>query len=530
MSNPPFQNGDLSQTSFQFLEDLSTAYWFSQALFSAVELELFDWIAKKFPTTAELAELSSCKDNELARLMIALERMGLVMQTRGHWCNSQIATLYLTRQSPSYMGDFLLYRYYMQSNWQSLSQKVSLEKHTRSPSFPDGQSYDTKIFNYARAMDQLLRQKAKDIVRVLNPKAWHPPLLDVGGGAGSLGRALLQTQEEHCKGGTTPELTDDLLEIEEVLQAARKIYSEDTEWAGINTITGDFRHYTSSKKYGLVALSNFLHAYSPVEAEQLLQKAVSLLSPGGMIVIHDYFPDRWGSTPTKAPLYDLAMMLNTFNGRCHNSTEIITWLDKAGMDQTAIRDLDTDSTIIVSVRKKTDIPIFAPCQPKDLEEWPYVARQEGFQGATIVKAAQVVTGSWVRKKCQYGCDRYGKGLQCPPYGMKSINTRKMIDSYSWGILVEGMPPGQDFHDKLLALEKRAFLSGYHKAFAFTAGHCPVCNTCPNEGGCRFPNKARPSMEASGIDVYATALQAGIFLQPVQDNMQYVKYIGLLMLE
>ena len=152
-------------------------------------------------------------------------------------------------------------------------------------------------------------QKAKDIVRILNPKAWQPPLLDVGGGAGSLGRALLKSQGEHFKGRTTPEFTDDLLEIEEVLRAAREIYREDTDWCGINTIKGDFRHYTSSKKYGLIVLSNFLHAYSPVEAEKLLHKAVSLLSSGGMILIHDYFPDRWGSTPSKAPLYDLAMML-----------------------------------------------------------------------------------------------------------------------------------------------------------------------------------------------------------------------------
>ena len=135
MSKLPFQNADLSKTSFQFLEDLSTAYWFSQVLFSAIELGLFDWIIKKFPTTAELAELSSCKVNELTRLMIALERMDLVMQTQGHWCNSQITTLYLTRQSPSYMGNFLLYRYYMQSNWQTLTQKVSLDNHSRTPFF-----------------------------------------------------------------------------------------------------------------------------------------------------------------------------------------------------------------------------------------------------------------------------------------------------------------------------------------------------------------------------------------------------------
>jgi len=526
----PFLNADLGQTSFQFLEDLSTAYWFSQVLFSAIELGLFDCILQAYPTTAELADLSSCKVDELTRLLTALERMELVMKTEGRWSNSQITTLYLTRESPSYMGNFLLYRHYMQAGWQKLTEKVSLDNRSRSCSFPADQNYDKRIFNYVCAMDQLLVQKAKDIVRILNPSAWQPPILDVGGGAGSLGRALLRSQGEHIKGGTMPECTDHLLELEEVLKAAREIYTNDADWYGIKTIEGDFRHYTGSKKYGLIVLSNFLHAYGHDEAEKLLHKAVSLLSPKGMILIHDYFPDRLGITPSKGPLYDLAMMLNTFNGKCHNSSEIINWLENAGMAQIQTRDLDSDSSVIVSVQKKTEIPVFSSCRSKLYEEWPYLAIQEGFNRATVLQAAQVITGPWVRIKCQYGCDRYGKGLQCPPNVMDNEATRKLIDSYSWGVLVEGMPPGREFHERLLALEKKAFLAGFYKAFAFTAGHCPVCDKCPEEGDCRFPGKARPSMEASGIDVYETAIQAGFTLVPVREKVQYVKYIGLLMLE
>jgi hypothetical protein len=37
------------------------------------------------------------------------------------------------------------------------------------------------------------------------------------------------------------------------------------------------------------------------------------------------------------------------------------------------------------------------------------------------------------------------------------------------------------------------------------------------------------MEGSGIDVYATARNAGIRLEPVTEKGQYVKYIGLVLL-
>ena len=114
--------------------------------------------------------------------------------------------------------------------------------------------------------------------------------------------------------------------------------------------------------------------------------------------------------------------------------------------------------------------------------------------------------------------------------MDWVLTEKILGSYSFGVILEGMPPGRAFYQKLLALEKKAFLKGFYKALAFGAGHCPICDKCPGEGTCRHPEKARPSMEGSGIDVYGTAKNAGINLHPVKDSRQYVKYIGLLLLE
>lgn len=529
MTKLPFQLTDPAQTSFQFLEDLSTAYWYSEVLFCAIELGLFDYIQKNYPSTAQLASLSSCKVDKLARMLTVLERLELIKKTAGRWCNAQITILYLTSQSTSYMGNFLLYRRYMQSGWRTLSQEVSQGVHDPGTSVAAEVDYDQKTYNYVRAMDQLVVQKAKEIARLLNTDAWQPPLLDVGGGTGSLGRALLRSQIENFK-INTPEIHADLLELKEVLAAAYQIYGKKTDWSGINSIEGDFRHYTGAKKYGLIVLSNFLHAYSPQEAEKLLQKAISFLTPGGIILIHDYFPDRLGPSPPKGPLYDLAMMLNTFNGCCHKSSKVISWLNNAGMVKNEIRDLNTDSSVIVAGRQETASQLFVPDRTKKLEEWLYFARKAGFERAAIIKASAIITGSWVRKKCQWGCERYGQNIHCPPNGMNNEVTREMIDSYSWGVLVEGMPPGRAFHKKLLDLEKMAFLNGYHKAFAFTAGHCPVCNNCPEDGVCRFPGNARPSMEASGIDVYATAAQAGLDLQPVREKLQYVKYLGLLMLE
>ena len=106
----------------------------------------------------------------------------------------------------------------------------------------------------------------------------------------------------------------------------------------------------------------------------------------------------------------------------------------------------------------------------------------------------------------------------------------MLDAYRQALLVEGAPPGKAFHRRLLALEKAAFIGGFPKALVFGAGPCPICDSCPPAGPCRHPEQARPAMEAAGIDVYATAANAGIDLQPVPARDGYVKYLGLLLLE
>jgi len=362
-------------------------------------------------------------------------------------------------------------------------------------------------------MDVLACQKAREIAACLRMEAIDGPVLDVGGGAGSMLRAL----QEH-----NPDLQGIVFDLPEVIDAGRVLYADDADWHNISTIDGDFRSATFKYKFGLIILSNFLHAYGSSEARTLLLKTISLLKPGGLILIHDYFPDRKGRSPQKGALYDLAMMLNTFDGACHETSEIIDWLKEGGIVETSIKDLNTDTSLILAGG--------APQLHVDNDPWLESAIQLGFEQALTISPGEVVTGSWVQLKCRFGCARFGKNLQCPPHAMAHAETRKMLDSYTTAVLVQGQPPGKSFHDKLLSLEKKMFLDGYHKAFVFGAGPCSVCAECPEDGKCRHHNLARPAMEGSGIDVYATVAKVGWSLHPVKNMEGYIKYIGLLLVK
>lgn len=507
--NQDFTNADPAHHDFQYLEDLSTAYWYSQVLFTALELEIFKFLDQGISTLVDLASAVDCHEPELFRLLRAMERMALVGHDQGQWYNAQVTSRFLVPGRESYMGAFFLYRKYMVSNWEKLSDKISCQGRHKVEDL----DYKQRNRRYVEAMDTLVKQKAPEIADLAARENVIGPILDVGGGSGSLARQIL---------ARVPETKAVVFDLEEVIEAARKIYPDPLAWDRITPLSGDFRSHEFHQKFGLVVLSNFLHAYGPEEAKMLLQRAVSLLKPGGMVMIHDYFPDRSGRSPQKGALYDLTMMLNTFNGACHPAATIRTWLEQMDVTPVETIDLSTDTAVMMA-GGSGNLNGFQ----KNICD---TALALGFDRAVPLSPAQVVTAPWVGMKCRFGCAEFGNNLQCPPQTVDHDKTRTLLDAYTRAILVQGAPPGRDFHKRLLKLEKTAFLAGFHKAFVFGAGPCPVCPSCPDTGICRHPDQARPAMEASGIDVYATARNAGFSLTPVQAKNNYVKYIGLLVLE
>jgi predicted metal-binding protein len=85
--------------------------------------------------------------------------------------------------------------------------------------------------------------------------------------------------------------------------------------------------------------------------------------------------------------------------------------------------------------------------------------------------------------------------------------------------------------KAFALEREVFLSGFYKAFTFTAAPCNLCEECKNtRRECRNPLVSRPTLEAFGVDVYATARKLGYPLQVVKGYKEDTNRFGLLLVE
>lgn len=171
-----------------------------------------------------------------------------------------------------------------------------------------------------------------------------------------------------------------------------------------------------------------------------------------------------------------------------------------------------------------------------------VLKKSGATEARLIPAGDIIVDERVRLKCQVPlCDSFGRNLLCPPYLPAVAQFREALARYETAILVQvrarlaetkGDPylPARRLHEIINTGEKYAFESGYRFALGLIGGCCRLCDSCvaaDSGRACRHPFKARPSMEAMGIDVQATAEKAGLpFDFPVRDH---VIWTGLILL-
>ena len=157
---------------------------------------------------------------------------------------------------------------------------------------------------------------------------------------------------------------------------------------------------------------------------------------------------------------------------------------------------------------------------------PYLktALEKGIDQAVVVETSRVVTAPWVRMKCQFGCSGFGVSLCCPPRTPTPDEMRKILDSYTFGILLHRQikKGGKD-------VERALFLDGYYKAWTLGSGPCGRCKAC-NMGTCLHADKARPSMEACGIDVFATARAYNLPIQVVKGRTDQRNFYALVLAE
>ncbi len=185
--------------------------------------------------------------------------------------------------------------------------------------------------------------------------------------------------------------------------------------------------------------------------------------------------------------------------------------------------------------------------PSKVKKIAETLKKKGASEVKLIKTSDIVVDDRVRLKCQIPvCESYGRNLMCPPYAPSVSDFRAALENFDKGLLIQVtvpldrkpigkakaiFDPARVLHEIVNMGERLCFEAGYRFATGLIGGHCRLCKECVAvhfESHCRHPFRARPSMEAMGIDVVATAENAKLPVSPfpVQDR---VTWTGLILL-
>lgn len=205
------------------------------------------------------------------------------------------------------------------------------------------------------------------------------------------------------------------------------------------------------------------------------------------------------------------------------------------------------------------------------------AKELGASDAIAIPASAIVVDDRVRLKCMVPlCPCYNKNLVCPPNVMPISEFKRTLRYYHSAILLREEaapyePPeeltqynnlsemweivssvrngrknsettGDDYirclnksQEKLLEvisqIESLCIARGYLFAAGLGAGTCTLCEECVGVASrltCRHPFKARPPMEALGIDVLATAKNARMQVNFTPNGIR--NWVGLVLVD
>ena len=176
---------------------------------------------------------------------------------------------------------------------------------------------------------------------------------------------------------------------------------------------------------------------------------------------------------------------------------------------------------------------------EDLNRYVDFALKLGCEDAKIIPATMVRVDERLRLKCRISmCHHYNNCANCPPHSPTVEEMRKIIPMYRYAVVIKrDVEPKEEFVDPkeeidiarhyrknmeiVGLLEAQAFSDGYYFAMGFAGGSCQhalcmmqECNVLKGKR-CRFVLKARPAMEAVGIDVMHLAMKLGWEVYPVR---------------
>ncbi len=301
------------------LLQLSGGYWSACALHAGVKLDVFTPLAERAFTAPELAGRLRSDARGAAMLLDALAAMELVAKKGDVYTATPFAAEFLARTSSGYLGHIILHHHHLMAGWVRLDEAVKRgtpigERVSHADDAAARESFEMGMFNLAM-------QIAPKIVAQIDLTG-RRRFLDLGGGPGTYAIHFCQQN---------PELTAVVYDLPTTRPFAEQTIARFGLADRIAFMDGDFIKQGIDGHYDVAWLSHILHSEGPAGCAVILEKTVSALEPGGLILVQEFILDDTGDRPLFPALFSLNMLIGTPAGQAYTEGELRAMLAAAGV-------------------------------------------------------------------------------------------------------------------------------------------------------------------------------------------------------
>jgi len=294
----------------------------SQLIFTACELDLFNYIGKNTLTATELSKKTGTSKRGLTILLDALASSSLLNKSENRYSNTEENLRCLCKNGSDYKGATLDHMVKMRDMWMRLPQAV---RTGTTPRKGDECLVSNRERNrsFILAMKEIGTPNAKIIAENLNLSA-HKKLLDLGGGPGSYSMELLKKN---------PHMSAVIVDLPLTLEVAKEIIESEGMNHRITLREGDFfndPHCDMGKGYDAAIISNVLHIEGEAENLAVLKNVYKAMQSPGIIIIHESIIEESRIDPPDRAIFAVNMLVHTERGNCYTFHEMKRWLEEAG--------------------------------------------------------------------------------------------------------------------------------------------------------------------------------------------------------
>ena len=294
------------------------------AITVADQIQLFQKLIKEGKTIHKLAKELSITFRATETLCHVIISLGLLEKKSGKIQLTSLARSYLLPDSPSYWGSIYESLREKPEHQQIFSAITSLRKPPLFEELANKKIDKPKVdldiaSNYMSRLNSMIFSPAKEAVKAL-PFQKICSLLDIGGGSGTFVMAFVDYYL-HKKAG--------IFDLPNVCKVAEKCVQKCKGSSKIQLYSGNFFQDEFPVGYDGILFSQIFHDWPPDYCKKLAEKAYSVLSPGGTILIHEMLLDDDRCGPLPVACMDLLMFVS-YQAQQYTKKELTDLLSTVG--------------------------------------------------------------------------------------------------------------------------------------------------------------------------------------------------------